>query len=198
MTRYTAAEAVWYALCELHREQPRKTAFDKRIIAERAEALGFWNLQRQTLYQHLSQWVNAQSPSESARGAYVVAQGRGGPYRLLRPTDDVAANRRGLPVHPDPQGHPEREAAVAWYRGEYAPATRRPMRPARRVSIDDETATAVHAHATAHGMDDSASLALLVQRGLARVRAADPMLALAGIAAGDATTGRDHDEVLYG
>ena len=198
MERMTAAEAVWYALADLHREHPSRAAFDKRAIAAHATTKGYWDRQRQTLYQHLSQWVNAQSPSESARAAFVVGEGRGGPYRLVRPSDLVARNREALPRHPDAGDDPMRRQAVAWYTKKYAVARRRPNRRFRTIEVEDEAARLVHAYATTHGLDETESATLLIRRGLAGLRNKDPMLILIGAAEGDDISGRDHDEVLYG
>lgn len=198
MRSMTASEAVWYALAHLHRENPDQGAFDKHRIARKARELGYWTRKDQTLFQHLVQWVNAQSSSESARAAYVVGEDRGGPYRLVRPWDPVAGRRRDLPRHPEPGDDPDLQRAVQWYTTTYAKRPIRPARPTRRIEVDAETAGVVHAYALAHGLDDATTAALLIKKGLGQAFQNDPMLGLIGAAEGDDTTGHDHDEALYG
>lgn len=195
MARMTAADAVWYALADLHQNQPDRTGFDKHAIADHAVARGYWDGKRQTLYQHLSQWVNAESPSPSARAAYVVSLGRGGPYRLWRPGDALAPQRRDLPTRPDPGPDAYRQEAMEWFDRVYT--RRRPARPARNLAIDEATATAVERFARSRGVPLQEGLALLVRRGLKAEMLDDPMLALVGAFDGDPRSGVDHDEVLY-
>lgn len=197
MKRMTAAEAVWYALADLHRDQPHRQAFDKRAIVEHAIASGYWDLQRKTLLQHLTQWVNAQSPSDSARAAYVVAERRGGPYRLVRQGDRVATHRAGMDRHPDPSDDARRRQAVQWYTKQFAGTGPR-MRPiVKTIEVDEDAVRLIHAYAVRNGIGDAEAATVLLRQGLGQVQKKDPMLSLIGAAEGDATSGRDHDEVLY-
>lgn len=194
----TAAEAVWYALARLHQSKPAQEAFDRREVVRTAIELGYWRRRRETLAQHLTQWVNAQSPSESARAAYVISLGRGGPYRLVKQGDAFAPHREHLDRHPDPGADPERKAAVDWYTARYATGGQPRQAPRESLAVEPETAAQVRRYAQVNGLDVSATATLLLQAALKTHRKKDPMLQIVGIAEGDEEGGERHDEALYG
>jgi len=113
------ADQVWIAAALLHREQPERSDFSKREIAERARLEDAAGAARPGISQHISTHCVASRPPSPATYRMLTRSGRGR-RRLFRRGDDfhpLRGNGKTMPRREElPQEYRE---LIDWYKTEY-------------------------------------------------------------------------------
>ncbi|HXZ14133.1 MAG TPA: hypothetical protein VEG64_17235 [Candidatus Sulfotelmatobacter sp.] len=113
------SDQVWVATALLHREQPKRSDFSKREIAQRAKVEDREGAERPGISQHISTHCVASQPPSPAKYRMLTRSGRGR-RRLFRQGDEFHPSRANGKMAPEREGLPEKyHELLDWYETEY-------------------------------------------------------------------------------